>query len=163
MEFGPSVRGRKFDRVPVAPRQNREEFVPARFAAERRQMASAPDRRKCRSHVLRRDASQVSIPANRAMRVQSIAQPHHAGVEARPASRAPPGVYTKNAQDIVRGALPARTPRAEMFTDGADPSVRPGFALVLHVFAQHRSMHGLRQETESNRQPGTIVLLEERP
>ena len=67
-----------------------------------------------------RDAFQLGIPANRAVRMQRIAQPHHARVETRAAFRASPRVDTHNTQNIVRGRLPARASRTKMFTDGAD-------------------------------------------
>ena len=116
-------------------------------------MASAPDRRKGSAYVLRRDASQIGIPANRAMRVQSIAQPHHARVEARAASHATPGVDTKNAQNIVRGGLPARTPRAKMFADGADhlsDRVLPWFSKFWHSIGQCVDL-GKRLKVTGNR------------
>ena len=83
-------------------------------------MTSAPDRRKRSTHVFRRDAFQLEIPANRAVRMQRIAQPHQARVETRAAFRASPRVDTHCTQNIVRSRLPARASRTEMFTDRAD-------------------------------------------
>jgi len=70
--------------------------------------------------VLRRNPFQIRIPADRAMRVQRVAQCRHPCMEARSASCAPPRVDTKNAQNVIGSGLPARTSRAKMFTDGAD-------------------------------------------
>jgi len=89
-------------------------------------MANTPDRREWSAHALRRDTPQIGIAANRAMRMQGIAPTHQSRVETRLASRAPPGVDTKNAQNMVRRGLPARAPRAKMFTDGTVHHGRPG-------------------------------------
>src|SRR5215468_110421 len=83
-------------------------------------MTSAPDRRKRSAHVFWRDAFQLGIPTNRAVRMQRIAQPHDARVETRAAFRASPRVDTHYTQNIVRSRLPARASRTKMFTDRAD-------------------------------------------
>jgi len=70
--------------------------------------------------VLRRNPFQIRIPADRAMRVQRVAQSHHPCMEARSASCAPPRVDTKNTQNVIGCGLPARTSRAKLFTDRAD-------------------------------------------
>ena len=75
------------------------------------------------------------------------------------------GRHQKRSKYSPRRIAGANASRQDVCRRGRS-SVRPGFALVLQVLAQHRSMRGLRQETESNGQPGTIVLLvplDERP
>lgn len=107
--------------------------------------------------MLRRNTFQIRIPTDRAMRMQRVAQPHRPRVKARPAFPAPPRIDTQNAQNVIRGSLSARTPRACMFTDGAGHLADQG--LRFHLFVKHRSMQGVRQETVSNQQPGTILVL----
>jgi hypothetical protein len=56
--------------LPLLQGQNRKIFVPAGFAAKRRNVQIPPEESKQGVHVFGRDALQGGIPANRAVRVE---------------------------------------------------------------------------------------------
>jgi hypothetical protein len=66
-----------------------------------------------------RNALHGGIAADRAMGAQRVTQRHQAGVEARPAALATPGVYAKNTQNMVGSRLAARASRTILLADGA--------------------------------------------
>ena len=98
--------------------QNREIFVPARVAAERRDAQIPPEKSEDGVHVFRRDALQSKIAANRAMGVERIAQRHQPGVEPRSTALATPRIDTNGAQNVIGSRLAARATRTTLLADG---------------------------------------------
>jgi hypothetical protein len=99
--------------------QNRKIFVPAGFAAKRRNVQIPPEESKQGVHVFGRDALQGGIAANRAVRVDGIAERHQPGMEAGTTALATPGVNAENAENMIGSRLAARPARAILFADGA--------------------------------------------
>ena len=115
----------------VAQRKHREILVPARLAAERRNMQVPPDKPKQGVHVFGRNAFQCGIAADRAVSVERIAERHQPGVEASLAALTTPGVETERAQNVISRRLAARSSRLVALADGTVhlacwvPSERP--------------------------------------
>jgi len=98
--------------------QNREIFMPARFAAKRRDAQISPHKSEQRVHVFGRNALQGEIPADRAVGVERIAQRHQPGVETGSTTLATPGVDTNCAQNVIGLGLAARSARTFLLADG---------------------------------------------
>src|SRR5208283_3644415 len=118
-----SIRGRSADRLflwlYLTYGENREVFVPAGFATQRRHTEQPPDSAQRAMHMLRRDALQFEVAADRAVCVKRVAQRHQSRMEPRVAGPAPPRIDTQNAQRIVCNRLAPRSSSAVLFTDGA--------------------------------------------
>jgi hypothetical protein len=118
-----SIRGRSAHRLflwlHLTHRQDREVFVPAGFAAQRRHAEQPPDHAQSAMHVLRRDALQFEVAANRAVCVKRVAQRHQPRMKSRVAGPAAPRVVTKSAQRVVCNRLTPRSSSTVLFADGA--------------------------------------------
>ena len=99
-------------------RQNREIFMPAGFAAKRRNVQIPPDKSKSRIHVFGCNPFQGGIAADRAVGVKRSTKRHRPGTEAGPATLATPRVEAESAQNIIGGALAARPARIILLADG---------------------------------------------
>jgi len=93
--------------------------VTAGLAPESGDVKESPEERKRSGDVLGRDPLQVRIATPGTACVERIAEGDGAGVEARLAAEATPGVNSKKAEDIVHSGVASRAPHVLVLADWA--------------------------------------------
>ncbi len=110
---------RFFFRLRFAHRQNREVLIPAGFATERGHAEQAPQESQGTVHIMRGNALQLQVAANRAVRVEGIAQRHQPRMKSCVAGAASPRINAQSAQRIVCYRMAPRSSCTNLLTHGA--------------------------------------------